>query len=451
MAAGKDATEDTLKNMIIPEYILTGCHCPDRVESPNPAPEHPVLVFINSKSGGQQGHHLLASCRVLLSPLQVFDLHEIQPEEVLLKVLSHLETLSGEGDNIASAVRRNLRLICAGGDGSVGWLLAVVGEMKLSHPPPLASVPFGTGNNIPFALGWGKKNPGTDLNSVTSLLLKVAKAKAIHIDSWRVVMRMSNPADDCLDPVVLPHSMRPLKYVSSSDMLQKDSRLTFCGSFWNYFSIGMDAQVSYAFHHQRQEHPEKFKNQLMNQGTYAGLTCAQGWFCVSCFHPSSKNINKLGKIKISQHGDWQELNISQSIRSIVMLNLPSFSGGLNPWGLPSEKKSKERGLTRPYVDDGLIEIVGFRDGWHGMTLFGPNGHGTRLAQTHKVKLELNAVNHAYLRMDGEPWLQPLPADDLSTVIEITHQGQALVLATEDCNAKRSVVNTNTQEGETGVR
>lgn len=28
---------------------------------------------------------------------------------------------------------------------------------------------------------------------------------------------------------------------------------------------GMDAQVSYAFHHKRKKHPEKFKNQLANQ------------------------------------------------------------------------------------------------------------------------------------------------------------------------------------------
>lgn len=28
---------------------------------------------------------------------------------------------------------------------------------------------------------------------------------------------------------------------------------------------GMDAQVSYEFHRKRQEHPEMFKNQLVNQ------------------------------------------------------------------------------------------------------------------------------------------------------------------------------------------
>jgi hypothetical protein len=40
----------------------------------------------------------------------------------------------------------------------------------------------------------------------------------------------------------------------------------------------------------------------------------------------------------------------------------------------------QRDLTAPFVDDGLIEVVGFRDAWHGLVLLAPNGHGTRLAQ-----------------------------------------------------------------------
>lgn len=40
----------------------------------------------------------------------------------------------------------------------------------------------------------------------------------------------------------------------------------------------------------------------------------------------------------------------------------------------------QRELTPPFVDDGLLEIVGFKDAWHGLVLLCPNGHGTRLAQ-----------------------------------------------------------------------
>ncbi|XP_058072217.1 uncharacterized protein LOC131221110 isoform X2 [Magnolia sinica] len=44
----------------------------------------------------------------------------------------------------------------------------------------------------------------------------------------------------------------------------------FRGGFWNYFSLGMDAQVSYAFHSERKLLPKKFKNQIVNQGDLSG-------------------------------------------------------------------------------------------------------------------------------------------------------------------------------------
>ncbi|MQM13459.1 hypothetical protein Taro_046383 [Colocasia esculenta] len=125
------------------------------------------------------------------------------------------------------------------------------------------------------------------------------------------------------------------------------------------------------------------------------------------------------------------------IRSIVCLNLPSFSGGLNPWGTPSTGKKKERGLTAPFVDDGLLEVVGFRDAWHGLVLLSPNGHGTRLAQAHRIRFEFHkgAAEHTYMRMDGEPWKQPLPRDDGTVLVEISHGGQVKMLATPSCRAK----------------
>lgn len=49
----------------------------------------------------------------------------------------------------------------AGGDGTAGWLLGVVCDLKLSHPPPIATVPLGTGNNLPFAFGWVRVSSST--------------------------------------------------------------------------------------------------------------------------------------------------------------------------------------------------------------------------------------------------------------------------------------------------
>lgn len=438
-----------IKEFYIPDCIVapeesnsSSCSCSGTSDDEDDAPSCPVIVFINSKSGGQLGRQLLITYRSLLNQNQVIDLGEKKPDKVLHEVYARLHKLKCNGDQFAAEIEKRLRIIVAGGDGTAGWLLGVVSDLKLPQPPPIATVPLGTGNNLPFAFGWGKKNPGTDRLSVEAFLEQVRTAKEMKIDSWHIIMRMRIPKEGSFDPIApleLPHSLHAFHRVSHSDSLNMDGYHTFRGGFWNYFSMGMDAQISYAFHSERKLHPEKFKNQLVNQSTYLKLGCTQGWFLASVFHPSSRNIAQLARVKIMKVGQsqWVDLDIPRSVRSIVCLNLPSFSGGLNPWGKPGHKKLLDRDLTPPYVDDGFFEVVGFRNAWHGLVLYAPNGHGTRLAQAHRIRFEFRkgAASHTFMRIDGEPWKQPLPVDDDKVVVEISHRGQVTMLATPSCRSR----------------
>ncbi|KAM1343340.1 hypothetical protein PS2_007476 [Malus domestica] len=432
MMMGDTKTEDKLRDFYIPNYILVSGADMPKVRI---VPSCPVIVFVNAKSGGQLGGELLLTYRSLLNENQVIDLGEKAPDKVLHKLYVTLETLKSGGDVLAAEIEKRLRIIVAGGDGTAGWLLSVVSDLKLPNPPPIAPVPLGTGNNLHFAFGWGKKNPGTDRQSVQYFLNQVKIAKEMQIDSWHIIMRMKSPTDDSCDPIApleLPHSLHAFHRVSQNDTLNMEGYQTFRGGFWNYFSMGMDAQISYDFHAQRKLHAEKFRNQLVNQGTYLKLGCTQGWFCASLSHPASRNVAQQIKLRImKRQGQWEDVLIPRSIRSIVCLNLPSFSGGLDPWGKPNRKKMQYRDLTPPYVDDGLIEIVGFRDAWHGLVLLTSKGHGTRIAQANRVRFEFckGAADHTFMRIDGEPWKQPLPADDDTVVVEISHFGQVSMLAT----------------------
>ncbi|KAL7193885.1 hypothetical protein ACSBR2_025511 [Camellia fascicularis] len=142
---------DNLKKFYIPNYIFVpgseGECLPD-------VPECPVLVFINCKSGGQLGGDLLIIYSSLLNKNQVVDLLEEAPDAVLHRLYLNLEKLKLNGDELALRIQENLRIIVAGGDGTAGWLLGVVSDLKLSQPPLIATVPLGTGNNLPFAFGW---------------------------------------------------------------------------------------------------------------------------------------------------------------------------------------------------------------------------------------------------------------------------------------------------------
>ena len=64
----------------------------------------PLLVFINPRSGGNQGRKVLAEFQYLLNPRQVFDLTQGGPIPAL---------------ELYKRVP-NLRILCCGGDGTCG-------------------------------------------------------------------------------------------------------------------------------------------------------------------------------------------------------------------------------------------------------------------------------------------------------------------------------------------
>lgn len=60
-----------------------------------------------------------------------------------------------------------------------------------------------------------------------------------------------------------------------------------------------------------------------------------------------------------------------------------------------------------------------------------------MPQAHRIRFEFHkgAADHTYMRIDGEPWKQPLPTDDDTVVVEISRLHQVKVLATHDCKSR----------------
>lgn len=61
---------DFLKKFYVPSYVLSPEAEP--VVVPGGPPDNPIIVFINSKSGGQLGGELLITYRTLLNEKQVY-------------------------------------------------------------------------------------------------------------------------------------------------------------------------------------------------------------------------------------------------------------------------------------------------------------------------------------------------------------------------------------------
>ena len=159
----------------------------------------PLLVFVNSRSGPQQGQLLITQLRRLLNPIQVWDLADGCPEKIL-------ESFS---------VLTRLRILVCGGDGTVSWIISAIEKMQLERWPPIAILPLGTGNDLARIHGWG----GGYMNeSLIVILEQIADAYISLLDRWEMTVE------------------------------SKKGKVKEAKAFTNYLGVGVDAQAALQVH-----------------------------------------------------------------------------------------------------------------------------------------------------------------------------------------------------------
>jgi len=330
-----------------------------------PEGAQPLLVFVNSRSGGQMGNYLLEELRSNLNPLQVVDLHTTGPKAAL-KLFANVP---------------NVRVLVAGGDGTVAWILQTIDELDMAKKPPVGILPLGTGNDLARVLGWGG---GYSNELISELLVQIQEAHPALLDRWQVDI---TPNESIATPNKLASAAG---HTAPTQSRERKKEIVF----QNYLGIGVDAQAALRFHQTRNSRPQLFFSAMTNKLLY-GVFGAKDFLEHSC-----AGLHK----NIRIYADGVRQTIPPEAEGIILLNINSFAGGVRMW-----ERDGSYGMSS--MQDGMVDIVVV----HGALHLGQLNMGVdkpvRICQAREVRVVVD--RKLPMHVDGEPWEQSACTIDIS--------------------------------------
>ncbi|OHT08027.1 hypothetical protein TRFO_23659 [Tritrichomonas foetus] len=302
---------------------------------------NPILLFVNPASGGGLGLELMS----ILSDVKNLFIVQLPAEQ---------DTWYLKYSNIVN--NPNLRAVVAGGDGSVNWVVKMLSTVYNENEfrPPLAVIPFGTGNDMSRNLGWGGGISKSALLQVGRTIENMANSDRIEtIDVWTVAVQLKDKEE-----------------INKYQMI-------------NYISFGVDGNIARDY-------------EIFRRATQPLLCCQ----CMSqaLFVPAGA-VNFFGKrsvgeymsidlVNLDGHEGPTKLKTLSGEKTIMFLSSKTVYAGKTLWrGKPAQ------------MDDGKLEVV-MQGGVWAITFSNIGINLTRsVGQTEAARIETSEPT--YYQIDGE--------------------------------------------------
>jgi diacylglycerol kinase (ATP) len=305
--------------------------------------DSPLLVFVNVSSGGGFADAFLRN---------------IDPDPTVYVVRLPADADTWIATHSAILNHPNLRCVACGGDGTSNWVLTLLnthfGFGDIPNRPPVAVLPFGTGNDMSRSLGWGGLVSASDVRDPARLFNPVRQTNSIKsVDVWRVSIMRADTHD-----------------VSLRYML-------------NYFSIGCEAEIAYDWENCR-------------RGRCGCCYCCS-CMAQACYVPAGirnacckRALREYMEIDIQeQDGSRERLQTGWRDKTLIFQAIPSMYAGKDPWTLD---------LPRA-MDDHLLEISLQGGAWS--VGFFQLGCRTARPQRQGAGARIETTEPCYLQTDGE--------------------------------------------------
>ena len=257
-------------------------------------------------------------------------------------------------ENDCVTVENPVRIIIAGGDGTVVWGMQEALEHNVNlEKVAFGTIPYGTGNDFARVFGWGWTSPGAifnnDMTIFKSLVREWLNADTSSFDLWDVTFEVTKRGHIKKWKNTMPTILRNIN---------KKPLRTMTKTMSNYFSIGVESRIGMAFDSKRTG------SQTINKGIYA-LEGLKNMFAppirlADAVHDCTADSDLFFTTDTSSV-DGPLLTGNPA--SIIFLNIQSFAGGCDIWA-DSNSDALENGdpreFSQPSPSDGKLEVIAYQ-------------------------------------------------------------------------------------------